>query len=718
MIDIEQVIANELNIKPWQANAAISLINEDNTIPFIARYRKEATGGLDDEILRKLNERLTYLQKLNERKRHILNSIEKQGKLTLDLENEINDVETLVELEDLYRPYKQKKTTRAAKAREKGLEKLALTIYDQKMDCSIDTEAQKYITDEVPTIEDAKQGANDIIADIISDKASFRRFIRDISIKKGKFIVESKNKEESSEYEMYYDYSENISDIPQHRILAINRGENENILKVKLEAPLKNIQYFLEDEVLINYSKTPEAMEYNKYTTEFIKKAIKDSYKRLIAPAIEREIRTILTDVAEDKSIKVFKKNLEQLLMQPPIRNKVVLGWDPAFRTGCKLAVIDEYGKVLDTSVVYPTQPQNKITETKDVVLKLIDKYNVDLIALGNGTASRESEKIIADIIKDTQVKYVIVNESGASVYSASNLAREEFPDYDVTERGAISIARRLQDPLAELVKIDPKSIGVGQYQHDMNAKKLDESLEGIVERSVNNVGVDLNTASATLMEHVAGVSSKIAKNIVEYRQTHGLFVDRNQLLKVPGIGAKTFEQCAGFMRIYSPKNVLDTTCVHPESYDTTLALLSIYGYDLDDVRNGGVNIEVDDIEKMANELDVGEWTLRDIIDELRKPGRDPREKLDAPQLRSDVIDIEDLEEGMILEGVVHNVVDFGAFVDIGVHQDGLVHISELIEDKFVRHPMDIVNVGDIVEVRVLSVDIERSRISLSMILW
>lgn len=717
MIDIEQVIANELNIKPWQANAAISLINEDNTIPFIARYRKEATGGLDDEILRKLNERLIYLQKLNERKRHILNSIEKQGKLTLDLENEINDVETLVELEDLYRPYKQKKTTRAAKAREKGLEKLALTIYDQKMDCSIDTEAQKYITDEVPTIEDAKQGANDIIADIISDKASFRRFIRDISIKKGKFIVESKNKEESSEYEMYYDYSENISDIPQHRILAINRGENENILKVKLEAPLKNIQYFLEDEVLINYSKTPEAMEYNKYTTEFIKKAIKDSYKRLIAPAIEREIRTILTDVAEDKSIKVFKKNLEQLLMQPPIRNKVVLGWDPAFRTGCKLAVIDEYGKVLDTSVVYPTQPQNKITETKDVVLKLIDKYNVDLIALGNGTASRESEKIIADIIKDTQVKYVIVNESGASVYSASNLAREEFPDYDVTERGAISIARRLQDPLAELVKIDPKSIGVGQYQHDMNAKKLDESLEGIVERSVNNVGVDLNTASATLMEHVAGVSSKIAKNIVEYRQTHGLFVDRNQLLKVPGIGAKTFEQCAGFMRIYSPKNVLDTTCVHPESYDTTLALLSIYGYDLDDVRNGGVNIEVDDIEKMANELDVGEWTLRDIIDELRKPGRDPREKLDAPQLRSDVIDIEDLEEGMILEGVVRNVVDFGAFVDIGVHQDGLVHISELIEDKFVRHPMDIVNVGDIVEVRVLSVDIERSRISLSMIL-
>lgn len=717
MIDIEQVIANELNIKPWQANAAISLINEDNTIPFIARYRKEATGGLDDEILRKLNERLTYLQKLNERKRHILNSIEKQGKLTLDLENEINDVETLVELEDLYRPYKQKKTTRAAKAREKGLEKLALTIYDQKMDCSIDTEAQKYITDEVPTIDDAKQGANDIIADIISDKASFRRFIRDISIKKGKFIVESKNKEESSEYEMYYDYSENISDIPQHRILAINRGENENILKVKLEAPLKNIQYFLEDEVLINYSKTPEAMEYNKYTTEFIKKAIKDSYKRLIAPAIEREIRTILTDVAEDKSIKVFKKNLEQLLMQPPIRNKVVLGWDPAFRTGCKLAVIDEYGKVLDTSVVYPTQPQNKITETKDVVLKLIDKYNVDLIALGNGTASRESEKIIADIIKDTQVKYVIVNESGASVYSASNLAREEFPDYDVTERGAISIARRLQDPLAELVKIDPKSIGVGQYQHDMNAKKLDESLEGIVERSVNNVGVDLNTASATLMEHVAGVSSKIAKNIVEYRQTHGLFVDRNQLLKVPGIGAKTFEQCAGFMRIYSPKNVLDTTCVHPESYDTTLALLSIYGYDLDDVRNGGVNIEVDDIEKMANELGVGEWTLRDIIDELRKPGRDPREKLDAPQLRSDVIDIEDLEEGMILEGVVRNVVDFGAFVDIGVHQDGLVHISELIEDKFVRHPMDIVNVGDIVEVRVLSVDIERSRISLSMIL-
>lgn len=717
MMDIERIIANELDIKPWQANAAINLINEDNTIPFIARYRKEATGGLDDELLRTLNERLDYLKKLEERKRNILNSIEKQGKLTLNLEKEIEEAETLVDLEDIYRPYKQKKTTRASKAREKGLEKLALTIYDQKLDCSIDEEAKKYLNDEVPTIEEAKQGANDIIADIISDKATFRRFIRDISIKKGNLTIEPKDKELSSEYEMYYNYSENISDIPQHRILAINRGEKEKVLKVKLDAPLKNIQYFLEDEILINFSDTPEVMDYNKYTTEFIKQAIKDSYKRLIAPAIEREIRTILTEVAEDKSIVVFKKNLEQLLMQPPIRGNVVLGWDPAFRTGCKLAVIDEYGKVLDTAVVYPTEPQNKIKETKEIVTDLIKKYNVNLISLGNGTASRESEKIIADIIKGTDVKYVIVNESGASVYSASNLARDEFPDYDVTERGAISIARRLQDPLAELVKIDPKSIGVGQYQHDMNPKKLGSSLDGIVEKSVNNVGIDLNTASASLMEHVAGVSSKVAKNIVAYREEHGSFVDRNQLLKVPGIGAKTFEQCAGFMRIYKPKNILDSTCVHPESYDTALALLSIYGYDLYDVQNGGVNIKVDDIEEISNQLGVGEWTLRDIIDELKKPGRDPREKLDAPSLRSDVLDIEDLKEDMVLEGVVRNVVDFGAFVDIGVHQDGLVHISELVENKFVKHPMDIVNVGDIVEVRVLSVDLERNRISLSMIL-
>ncbi len=717
MIDIERTIARELNIKPWQANAAISLINEDNTIPFIARYRKEATGGLDDELLRQLNERLEYLQKLEERKRHILNNIEKQGKLTSDLEKEIENTTTLVELEDLYRPYKQKKTTRAGKAREKGLEPLALTILDQKMDYSIDEEAEKYLTDDVPTIEDAKKGANDIIADIISDKASFRRFIRDITIKKGKIVVEPKDKEKSSEYEMYYNYSENISDIVQHRILAINRGEKEKILRVKIEAPIKNIEFFLEDEVLINYSNVPEVLDYNKYTETFIKKAIKDSYKRLIAPAIEREIRTILTDVAEDKSIKVFKKNLEQLLMQPPIRGHTVLGWDPAFRTGCKLAVIDKYGKVLDTAVVYPTEPQNKVEETRTIVRDLINKYDIDLIALGNGTASRESEQIISDIIKGTDVKYAIVNEAGASVYSASDLARKEFPDYDVTERGAISIARRLEDPLAELVKIDPKSIGVGQYQHDMDPKKLDESLDGVIEKSVNNVGVDLNTASATLMEHVAGISSKIANNIVAYREEHGSFVDRNQLLKVPGIGAKTFEQCAGFMRIYEPKNVLDSTCVHPESYDTALSLLSLYGYNLEDVKNGGVTINVDDMKKISEELGVGEWTLADIIDELKKPGRDPREELDTPQLRTDVLDIEDLEEGMILEGVVRNVVDFGAFVDIGVHQDGLVHISELVENQYVRHPMDIVNVGDIVEVRVLDVDLERNRISLSMII-
>ena len=717
MMDIERIIATELDIKPWQADAAITLINDDNSIPFIARYRKEATGGLNDEILRSLNERLVYLKKLDERKRQILNNIEKQGKLTLDLEHEINEASTMVELEDLYRPYKQKKQTRASKARDKGLEKLAYTIYDQKLDHSIDKEAQNYINDEVPTIEEAKQGANDIIADIISDKATFRRFIRDITIKKGKISITPKQKDVSSEYEMYYDYSEDISDIVQHRILAINRGEKEKILNVKVDAPLENIRYFLEDEILINYSDNPEEEKYNKYTTNFIKDAIADSYKRLIAPAIEREIRTILTEVAEDKSIKVFKKNLEQLLMQPPITGKTVLGWDPAFRTGCKLAVIDEYGKVLDTAVVYPTEPQNKIEETKNVVRDLIKKYNIDLIALGNGTASRESEQVIVEIIKNTSVKYVIVNEAGASVYSASDLAREEFPEYDVTERGAISIARRLQDPLAELVKIDPKSIGVGQYQHDMNPKKLDESLDGIIERSVNNVGVDLNTASATLLQHVAGVSKKVANNIVAYREEHGSFVDRNQLLKVPGIGAKTFEQCAGFMRIYEPKNILDSTCVHPESYDTALSLLTVFGYDLYDVRNGGVNLEVDDVEKLAGELGVGEWTLKDIISELKKPGRDPRDELDAPQLRSDVLDIEDLEVDMVLEGVVRNVVDFGAFVDIGVHQDGLVHISELSDTQFVKHPMDIVNVGDIIEVKVLSVDYEKNRISLSMIL-
>ncbi|OED29820.1 hypothetical protein NL43_06420 [Methanosphaera sp. WGK6] len=716
-MDIEQTIANELNIKPWQADAAITLLNEDNTIPFIARYRKEATGGLSDEVLRALNERLVYLQKLEERRRNILNAIEKQGKLTLELENEINDAETLVELEDLYRPYKQRKTTRASKARDKGLEPLALVIYDQKLDHSIEVEAEKYLNDEVPTVNDALKGANDIIADIISDKASFRRFIRDITIKKGKITVEPKDAEVSSEYEMYYDYSENISDIAQHRILAINRGEKEGILKVKIDAPLRNIEFFLEDEVLINYSKNPEELKYNKYTEKFIKDAIQDSYKRLIAPAIERELRTILTDVAEDKSIKVFKKNLEQLLMQPPITGQVVLGWDPAFRTGCKLAVIDEYGKVLDTKVIYPTEPQNKVAEATQVVRDLIKKYNIDVIALGNGTASRESEQVIVDIIKDTNVKYAIVNEAGASVYSASDLAIEEFPDYDVTERGAISIARRLQDPLAELVKIDPKSIGVGQYQHDMNPKKLGASLDGVVEKSVNNVGVDVNTASSALMQHVAGVSKKIANNIVAYREEHGSFVDRNQLLKVPGIGAKTFEQCAGFMRIYEPKNVLDSTCVHPESYDIVLALLTVYNYDLSDVRNGGVNIKVEDMEQMAEELGVGVWTLKDIISELRKPGRDPRDELDTPQLRTDVLDIEDLKEGMVLEGVVRNVVDFGAFVDIGVHHDGLVHISQLKENTFIEHPMDVVSVGDIVEVKVLSVDIERSRISLTMII-
>lgn len=715
MLSIERTLANELDIKSWQAQAAISLINEDNTIPFIARYRKEATGGLDDDTLRQLSERLNYLVKLEERKRQILNSIEKQGKLTAQLEKEINDALTLVELEDLYRPYKQKKQTRATKARQKGLEPLALAIYDQQLTHSIDKEAQKYLNDDVTTIEEAKQGANDIIADMISDKAYFRRFIRDITIKRGMFSVEAKDKESSSVYEMYYNYNENISDIVQHRILAINRGEKEGILKVKVEAPLKNIQFFLEDEVLINYSSDPNKLETNKYTTEFIKDAIRDSYKRLIAPAIEREIRSILTNVAEDKSIKVFKKNLEQLLMQAPIVNKRVLGWDPAFRTGCKLAVIDEYGKVLDTAVVYPTEPQKKVQESIETVRDLIDRYDIDLIALGNGTASRESEEVISKIIKGTSVEYAIVNEAGASVYSASDYASQEFPEYDVTQRGAISIARRLQDPLAELVKIDPKSIGVGQYQHDMNPKKLSESLDGVVERSVNSVGIDLNTASSALMEHVAGISPRIARNIVKYREENGSFVDRNQLLKVPGLGAKTFEQCAGFMRIYAPKNILDSTCVHPESYDIALALLTIYGYDLRDVKNGGVDIKVDDVEALAKQLGVGEWTLKDIIDELKKPGRDPREELNSPQLKSDILDIEDVREDMILEGVVRNIVDFGVFVDIGVHQDALIHISELSSTRFIRHPMDVVSVGDIVTVKVLSVDYEKNRISLTM---
>ncbi|MBE6493858.1 MAG: RNA-binding transcriptional accessory protein [Methanosphaera stadtmanae] len=717
MIDIEKTIAHELNIKPWQADAAITLINEDNTIPFIARYRKEATGGLNDETLRTLNERLNYLNKLEDRKRQILNNIEKQGKLTLELEQEIENTLTLVDLEDLYRPYKPKKQTRATKAREKGLEKLAFTIYDQKLDHSIDIEAEKYLNDQVKTIEEAKQGANDIIADMISDKARFRRFIRDITIRKGALRIEAKDKEQSSDYEMYYNYSEDISDIVQHRILAINRGEKEGILKVKLDAPLDNIEFFLEDEILINWSDDSGKIVNNKYTTKFIKDAIKDSYKRLIAPAIEREIRTILTNVAEDKSIKVFKKNLEQLLMQPPIVNHTVLGWDPAFRTGCKLAVVDSYGNVLDTGVVYPTEPQKKIDETVQIVRDLIKKYNIDLISLGNGTASRESEKVISQIIKGTNVRYVIVNEAGASVYSASPLGQDEFPEYDVTIRGAISIARRLQDPLAELVKIDPKSIGVGQYQHDMDSKKLDQSLDGVIEKSVNSVGVDVNTASATLMEHVAGISKRIANNIVEYREENGPFIDRNQLLKVPGIGAKTFEQCAGFMRIYESKNVLDSTCVHPESYDVALALLTIYGYDLSDVINGGVNIKVEDIKKLSAELAIDEWTLTDIIDELKKPGRDPREELDAPILRNDVLEISDLKEGMVLQGVIRNVVDFGAFVDIGVHQDGLVHISQLTDSQFVKHPLDIVSVGDIVDVKVLDVDESRERIGLSMII-
>ncbi|MDO5851340.1 MAG: Tex family protein [Methanobacteriaceae archaeon] len=708
MIDIEEKLSQEFKISQWQINAAITLIQEENTIPFIARYRKEATGGLDDETLRDLNQRLDYLQKLEDRKRTVLNNIEKQEKLTPHLEKKIEETESILEVDDIYRPYKQQKQTRASKARKKGLEKLAYIIYDQKNNKPIIEIAKNYLTKEVPTIKEAIQGAEDIIAEMISDKAHYRKHIRNLTIKEGQINSEARDMKETTEYNMYYEYTENISDIVQHRVLAINRGEKEKKLRVKIITPKEDILSYLEYHII----KDPKKV---KDTTPLLKETIKDAYNRLIAPAIEREIRNILTDVAEDKSIKVFKKNLEQLLMQPPITNKVVLGWDPAYRTGCKLAVIDKLGNLLETAVVYPTKPQKRIEETKHIVRDLIRKYNVDIIALGNGTASRESEQIIIDIIKNTKVKYATVNESGASIYSASDLARKEFPNQDVTERGTISIARRLQDPLSELVKIDPQSIGVGQYQHDMDDKKLKESLDGVVEKAVNNVGVDLNTASASLLEHVAGITKKIATNIVEYRKENGAFVDRNQLLKVPQIGAKTFQQCAGFMRIYNPKNILDSTCVHPESYDTALALLTTYGYDLYDIRGSGIDIKVDDTEKLSSQLGIGEMTLQDIIMELRKPGRDPREDYPTPKLRNDVLDMEDLYEGMIVEGVVRNVLDFGAFVDIGVHQDGLVHKSELSDKKVVEHPLNIVNIGDIIKVKVLSVDFERERINLSM---
>ena len=726
---ISEELSKELNIKKSQAESVIRLIDEGNTIPFIARYRKEATGSLDDEVLRRFDERLKYLRNLEDKKNTVLESISSQGKLTPELEKSIAEAMTLVEVDDLYRPYKPKRRTRATIAREKGLEGLADTILAQEIEAPVEEVAMDYITAEdddiedekrVLSIEDAIEGAQDIIAEEISDNANFRSLIRELSFEDGKLVSQAKDSQSESVYDMYYDYSEDISKIASHRVLAINRGEKEKFLKIKISAPEEDILSYLARHVLINKGSKPTQPVYNEYTEEVIREAIADSYKRLIAPAIERELRSQLMEEAEDKSIKVFSKNLEQLLMQAPIINKVVLGWDPAFRTGCKLAVVDEYGKVLDTSLVFPTEPQNKIAEARSVVRDLIFKYDINLIAIGNGTASRESEQIVADIIKDLDVQYVIVNEAGASVYSASKLATEEFPDYNVGERSAISIARRLQDPLAELVKIDPKSIGVGQYQHDMNQKKLSESLDHVVEKSVNEVGVDVNTASVSLMEHVSGISKSIAKNIVSYREENGRFSSRKELLKVKKLGPKAYEQCAGFMKVSDSENPLDNTTVHPESYAATEKLLKTLGYSIHDVgsiRESDLDLSDAQYEELSNQLEIGEITLRDIVKELKKPGRDPREEMPQPILRKDVLTMEDLEEGMVISGTVRNVVDFGAFVDIGVHQDGLVHISQLVENRFVKHPLDIVSVGDIVDVKVLDVDVARHRIQLSMIL-
>lgn len=711
-MDIIAKISEELGIKRHQTEAAVKLIDEGNTIPFIARYRKEATGALNDEVLRNLSERLTYLRGLEERKETVLASIEEQGKLTDELKAQILSAETMVLLEDLYRPYKPKRRTRATIAKEKGLEPLAGVITLQMIKTPLIEEAAKYVDSEkgVATAEEAIAGASDIIAESISDEADYRTHIRDLTVKKGRMTSTAKDPEAESVYEMYYDFDEPVAKLAGHRILAVNRGEKEKFLTVKIEAPQEDILRYLEKKVIARD---------NPQTNEVLRDVVKDAYDRLIAPAIEREIRSNLTEHAEDGAIRVFGKNLEQLLMQPPIAGQVVLGWDPAFRTGCKLAVVDPTGKVLDTTVIYPTAPQNKVAEAKAVLKKLIAKYHITLISLGNGTASRESEQIIVDLLKELPVKvqYIIVNEAGASVYSASKLATEEFPNFDVGQRSAASMARRLQDPLAELVKIDPKSIGVGQYQHDMNQKKLGEALGGVVEDCVNKVGVDLNTASASLLEYVSGISKTLAKNIVTYREENGRFVSRAGLLKVPKLGPKAYEQCAGFLRIGDGKNPLDATGVHPESYDATKRLLERLGYTLSDVKERkveGISKKIHDYKKLSEELGMGEMTLQDIVKELEKPARDPREDMPKPILRSDVLEIKDLTPGMILKGTVRNVIDFGAFVDIGVHQDGLVHISQM-SDKFIKHPLEVVSVGDIVEVKVLSVDPKKQRIQLTM---
>ena len=772
-MDIVKKIAAELEIRPQQVEAVIKLIDEGNTIPFIARYRKEAHGSLNDEQLRNLSERLTYLRTLEEKKEQVLATIEEQGKLTDELKAQILAAETQVLVEDLYRPYRPKRRTRAIIAKEKGLEPLAQIILAQEVTEPLETIAEQYVSEEkeVKDVADAIAGARDIIAEQISDNADYRKYIRDITREEGILTSTAKDEKAQSVYEMYYEYQEPVKKIAGHRVLALNRGEKEKFLVVKLEAP---------EERILTYLCKKTITEENEIVTPALEEAVTDSYKRLIAPAIEREIRNELTEQAEDGAIKVFGKNLEQLLMQPPIAGKTVLGWDPAFRTGCKLAVVDPTGKVLDTKVIYPTAPQNKVEEAKREVKKLIQKYGISLISVGNGTASRESEMIIADMLHEIKepVQYIIVNEAGASVYSASKLATEEFPNFDVGQRSAASIARRLQDPLAELVKIDPQSIGVGQYQHDMNQKKLGETLSGVVEDCVNKVGVDLNTASASLLEYISGISKVIAKNIVTYREENGKFTSRKELLKVPKLGPKSFEQCAGFMRILDGKNPLDATSVHPETYDAANALLDKLGIDTEElkkiqteaakqqsplakkktapkkkkqqfvVRNthtafgaafaeafgsidlpsgeteetptenkasGSLQKRVKDKKKMADELGIGEITLVDILKELEKPARDPRDEMPKPILRTDVLEMKDLKEGMILKGTVRNVIDFGAFVDIGVHQDGLVHVSEMSDKKFVKHPLDVVSVGDIVDVKVMGVDLKKQRIQLTM---
>ncbi len=792
-MDILKQLKEELGIRLEQAEAAVKLIDEGNTIPFIARYRKEVTGSLDDEQLRNLYERLQYLRNLEEKKAQVLGSIEEQGKLTPELKEQILAATTLVVVEDLYRPYRPKRRTRATIAKEKGLDGLAAFILAQEATEPVELAAKEYLSEEkeVRTVEEAIAGAMDIIAEDISDEAEYRSYIREVTMKEGTLSSTAKDEKQESVYEMYYNFEEGLAKLAGHRILAINRGENEKILTVKVVAPEERILRYLEKKILTKD---------NPFTGDILKKTIEDSYKRLIFPAIEREIRNELTEKAEDGAIKVFGKNLVQLLMQPPITGQVVLGWDPAFRTGCKLAVVDSTGKVLDTTVIYPTAPQNKVAEAKQVLKKFIDKYNISLISVGNGTASRESEMIIVELLKELHkpVKYIIVNEAGASVYSASKLATEEFPNFDVGQRSAASIARRLQDPLAELVKIDPQSIGVGQYQHDMNQKKLGEVLSGVVEDCVNKVGVDLNTASVSLLEHVSGVSKVIAKNIVAYREANGRFRSRAELMKVGKLGPKTFEQCAGFMRILDGDNPLDATGVHPESYKATQDLLQRLGLTLADVkelqakaltqkaagnnkreedsrkagnaRNKGnagnaktitvrtqdtafgkalaaavgksgipvpeaprqnapaaavgsdqsediitIGKKIKDKRKLAEDLGIGEITLTDIVKELEKPGRDPRDEMPKPILRTDVLEIKDLAEGMVLKGTVRNVIDFGAFVDIGVHQDGLVHISQLSDRKFVKHPLDVVSVGDVVDVKVIGVDVAKKRIQLSM---